>query len=358
MAERFKAGGAKQSGPKPSGPGFNGRRGSASTNPRRRKRPKQAVAAERAATVGGGLAPGTVRREADVPRALDGERLDRALATLISGLSRTRARKVLAMGGVFLGQERVRVASRVVRAGDHLTATWHPAVQEPDRFPLGVLHEDEAVVVLVKPAGQLAQGTELGDVGSLTYSLARRFGPDVRLMHRLDRSTSGVMVATRDRAASAALTPQFRQHTIERVYWALTEGAPPEGPCELPLVRTKRRVRVAAPTEDGMPARTDVRVLARHPNPALGLALVEATLHTGRTHQVRVHLAALGAPLVGDGVYGRRLPAHERPSRMCLHAVRLGFDHPRTGERVVFHAAPGADFWEAGSFPSQDLSLL
>jgi len=334
------------------------RRGSASTNPKRRKRPKQAIAAERAAPTGGGLAPGTVRQEADVPRALDGERLDRALAALIPDLSRTRARKVLAMGGVFLGQERVRVASRVVRAGDHLTATWHAAVQHADRFPLRVLYEDEAILVLHKPAGQLVQGTELGDVGSLTYALARRFGPEVRLMHRLDRGTSGVMVAARDRAASGVLTPQFREHTIERVYWAVTEGVPPAGRCELPLVRTKRRVRVADPSAGeraAMSARTDVRVLAHHPDPTRGLALVEATLHTGRTHQVRVHLAALGAPIVGDDAYGRRLPAHERAGRLCLHAVRLGLDHPRTGERLVFQEAPEADFWEAAGFPARDL---
>ncbi len=342
----------------PGGP----RRGSASTNPRRRKRPKQAVAAERAAATGGGLAPGTVRHEADVPRALDGERLDRALAALLPELSRTRARKVLAMGGVFLGQERVRVASRVVRAGDHLTATWHPAVQEPARFPLRVLYEDEALVVVLKPAGQLVQGTELGDVGSLTYALARRFGPNVRLMHRLDQGTSGIMLASRDRAASGGLTPQFREHTIERVYWAVTEGSPPEGACELPLVRTKRRVRVAQPGREAgrgvLSARTDVRVLAHHPDPTLGLTLVEATLHTGRTHQVRVHLAALGAPLVGDAAYGRHLPAHERPARVCLHAVRLGFRHPRTGERLVFQQPPGPDFWEAARFPARALEVL
>jgi 23S rRNA pseudouridine1911/1915/1917 synthase len=291
-------------------------------------------------------APGAERGEARVPEELDGERLDRALAALIPGLSRTQARRVIALGGAWIGTERIHVASRTVRRGDRLTATWHDAVREAPSWPLSVVYQDPCVVVVDKPSGQLSQASELGDEGSLARELGRRYGPAIRLMHRLDAGASGLLVAARDPEASAALTPQMRDHTIERSYVCWAGARPPVGPCEIPLLREGRRMRVAAAGEPGIPARTDFEVLPGPPARP-GAVLVGATLHTGRTHQIRVHLASLGAPILGDRVYGGPDAA-----RLCLHATRLAFAHPSDGRRICFEASPPPDFWAAaGAIP-------
>jgi len=282
-----------------------------------------------------------IRKQATVPPVLDGERLDKALAALVPDLSRHLAKKVLAMGGVLVDGRRVRRASEPVHAGQRLAATWHPDVLEPERFALEVLFEDEDVVVVIKPTGQLSQGSELGDVGSLAHALMRRYGREVRLMHRLDKGASGVMIAGRNPRATAALTPQFREHTIERRYLAVTAGVPAEGECLVGIVQQGREVRAARADERGMPARSTVQVLEVGAHASGPRAKVAVQLHTGRTHQIRIHLASLGAPIVGDPEYGG--PAAER---MCLHAEVLGFVHP-DGRALRFERAPDADFWRA-----------
>ncbi len=287
-------------------------------------------------------APGAGARRASfvVPPELAGTRLDKALAAGIDGLSRAVARKVIGMGGVYLGNLRCRVASKPVEAGDALTVTWHPEVLTPERFPLAIVHEDARLVVVDKPAQQLSFGSELGDVGSLAYALARRFGPEAALMHRLDKPASGLLLVARDADAAAHMTPQVREHTMSRRYFAIAAGAPVPGWCEAPLVKDGRSVRPARPGEDGMPARSLVEVV----DAAGGFTLVQVTLETGRTHQIRVHLASLGAPLVGDRLYGGP-PA----PRVCLHAAHLGFVHP-DGRALAFDAAPPADFWTAAGW--------
>ena len=284
-----------------------------------------------------------------MPARLAGERLDRALPALVEGLSRTRARKIIGLGGVYLGQERCRVASRAVRAGDALTATWHDAVSAAASHELVVLHEDTSLVVVDKPSGQHTQGTELGDAGTLIRALEARYGTGIRLMHRLDAPTSGAIAAGRGPEAVAALAAQFRAHAILRAYLAVTHGAPPEGPCRLSLAREGRRVRVARPDEQGsLPAHTELSVVERHG----ARALVLARLHTGRTHQVRVHLAALGCPVVGDRAYGG-----EDAPRLALHAWVLGLRHPRGAEPLDLTAAPPDGFWEAAGWRPSDEHL-
>lgn len=277
------------------------------------------------------------KRSAVVPESLEGERLDKALAALMPDMTRHLAKKVLTMGGVFVGKRRVRRASEQVRAGDVLQATWHPEVLVPERFDLVVLHEDDDVVVLDKPSGQLSQGSELGDVGSLAHALMRRYGRDIRLMHRLDKGASGIMVAGRHPDATAALTPQFREHSIERRYLAVTQGVPREGPIELAIIQQAREVRAVRGEERGLYAKSLVNVFD-----VMGeRALVGVQLYTGRTHQIRIHLHALGTPIVGDPEYGGPSAA-----RLCLHAEVLGFMHPR-GHALRFERPLPDDFRQA-----------
>lgn len=275
------------------------------------------------------------RKTAVVPDAHAGERIDKALAALMPGMSRHLARKVLAMGGVQVNGKRVRMASFAVRMGDKLVATWHPDVLVAERFPLTVVHEDEELVVVDKPSGQLSQGSELGDVGSLIYELMRRYGPDVRLMHRLDKGASGLLVAAKNPVASGWLTPLFREHRMERRYLALVSGSPREGEIDVPIVIDGRKARAARPGEDGLPARSEVRLLETRD----GVALVEVQLFTGRTHQIRIHLAAVGAPIIGDPEYG----GPEGP-RLALHAAVLGIERP-DGRILKVDRSPGEDFW-------------
>ena len=283
--------------------------------------------------------PGVRRAECVVPAELDGLRLDKAVAALVDELSRGRARKIIAMGGLYLGSARCRVASRPVRQGDYLTVTWTVETQPARHYPLQVLHEDADVVVVLKPAGQHVQGTELGDEGTLIRELMRRYGRSLRLMHRIDAPTSGVLLATRHRRASAWLTPQFREHRIERHYDVITEVAPPEGACELALFRDGRRVRLAGPDQAGLSAKTIFSVRKRFTEP--DRFHLRAELHTGRTHQIRVHLQALNAPVIGDRRYGGRAAP-----RLCLHARSLAFEH-LNGKALRVEAPPPTDFWLA-----------
>ncbi len=288
---------------------------------------------------------------ARVPAELHGERLDKALAALVPELSRHKARKILAMGAVHVNGRRVRMAGHLMRTGDTLRLAWHDDVLEVSTFPLDILHEDAQVVVVLKPEGQLSQGSELGDVGSLTHALTKRFGPDVRLMHRLDRGTSGLMVAARTQLASACLTPQFREHTISRHYVAMVMGVLREPViCEARLRQEGRLIRVARPEEGGMTAWSQFVPIGTDGLPALGddgalragfevdlrdgQTPVEVRLRTGRTHQIRVHAAHLGLPVVGDPTYGG--PA---APRVMLHAAHLAFTHP-DGRRLAFGDRP------------------
>ncbi len=291
--------------------------------------------------------PSTARKaRVQVPEALGGARLDKVLAQLVPELSRREARKVLAMGAVTIGKKRVRIASWEVRAGDDIALTWHPDVLVPEHFALEIVYQDAAIAVVSKPSGQLSQGSELGDVGSLQYALMRHFGQHVRLMHRLDKGASGLLVAGLGPDATAFLTPQFRAHALERRYLALTAGTPAEGRCSVPIVIAGREARAARPGEDGLPAGTDVTVLEHFADTPLGpVSLVGASLTTGRTHQIRIHMQALGAPLVGDPEYGG--PAAER---LALHAATLGFNHP-DGTPRRFERAPDADFWQTAGLP-------
>ncbi|HYD39694.1 MAG TPA: RluA family pseudouridine synthase [Anaeromyxobacter sp.] len=272
-------------------------------------------------------------------------RLDRFIAER-GGISRGAARRALEAGGVFLDGRRCKVASRGLHPGQRVEVNLEEggrAAEAPaplDRARL--LYADEHLAAVDKPAGVPAQPTLTTDRGTLPELVAALLGAEVTLVHRLDRETSGVTVFARTRAAAAALAEAFRAGTPEKTYVALTARAPapPEGRIEAALGKDPARPGLRRVTPAGEPAATRYRTVATGP----GGALVEARPETGRTHQIRVHLAHLGAPLLGDARYGgpRRVGEVEIP-RVMLHARRLELAHPITGAPLAFEAAVPED---------------
>ncbi len=270
----------------------------------------------------------------------EGERLDRFIAAR-GAISRGLARRAIEEGGVFLDGRRCKVASKQVRAGYEITVN----LEEGGRAPAAgaalertrLLSADEHLVAVDKPAGVPAQATLTTDRGTLPELVGALLGAPVTLVHRLDRETSGVTAFARSREAAAALAEAFRAGTPEKTYLALTARppSPPEGRLEAPLGKDPARPGLRRVTPGGEPAATRYRTLAIGP----GGALVEARPETGRTHQIRVHLAHLGAPLLGDARYGgpRRVGEVEIP-RVMLHARRLELVHPVTGAPLAFEA--------------------
>jgi 23S rRNA pseudouridine1911/1915/1917 synthase len=279
-----------------------------------------------------------------VAREHAGLRLDRWLAA-VSELSRRRARALVAAGRVAVGGRPVRVQSRRLGTGDVVEVALPAAelgvagMAAPS--PLEILYRDPSLIVVAKPAGVLSQPAARRRSGELALDerlrdqLARDEGrrPELYLIHRLDRGASGVVVFARTRKAAAALSEAFRDGRAERRYRAVVEGRPgfDRRTVEAPIARDASggwRFEVAP---EGRPAATEVEVERQGES----WAVVRCRLLTGRTHQVRVHLAWLGHPVVGDRLYGSALPA----SRLLLHAEALTLPHPVTGEELRLTAA-------------------
>jgi len=231
-----------------------------------------------------------------------------------------------------------------------------PAGVAPEPIPLVVLHEDEDLLVLDKPAGLVvhpapghARGTLVNALLHHCHDLSGVGGVQrPGIVHRLDRGTSGAMVVAKHDAAHRDLAAQFQEHTIAREYRALVRGAPgaAEGRIERRIGRHPRdRKRMSVRTARGREARTTWRVLERFSRSERSWLAVRP--ETGRTHQIRVHLASVGLPLVGDTVYGRASRGELGLARPALHAALLGFRHPRTGEDLRFEAPLPADLEEA-----------
>jgi 23S rRNA pseudouridine1911/1915/1917 synthase len=284
------------------------------------------------------------------------ERLDRALAQL-AGVPRAQVQRWLEAGAVTCNAAAARASQRVAE-GDVLAAVPPEPVAlalEPEAIPLAILFEDEALLVLDKPAGLVVHPAPGHWHGTLVHALLHHcrdlagVGGVLRpgIVHRLDAGTSGVMVVAKTDAAHTALAREFREHTVERVYRAWVRGAPgaESGRVERAIGRhptDRKRMSVAA--RGGREARTAWQVSARWP--AWPAARLEVRPETGRTHQIRVHLASQGLPILGDPVYGRAragLPGGALLARPALHALVLGFRHPLTSERMRFEAPPPAD---------------
>lgn len=271
----------------------------------------------------------------------DGLRLDKWMTGLEFIPSRSRAAELIERGLVTIGGRALK-ASYKVRAGDVITITMpppEPSELVPWDHPLDILFEDDDLVVVDKPSGLVvhpaaghAQDTLvnilLHRVGRLSMGFnERRPG----IVHRLDRDTSGILVAAKNDFAHTQLAAQFKAKTAHRVYWALVHGTPKrkDGTITTHLARHPADRKRFASAARGKRAVTHWRVLASHGD----LSWMRLQLETGRTHQIRVHLSEMGFPIVGDPIYGRR---KEDGVRLALHATELGFTHPRTGQTLAF----------------------
>ena len=275
-----------------------------------------------------------------------GTRIDALLAEL-SGVSRAQVKRWIDAGRVTIGDEVVR-PSRKVEFGESIEARPLEPVEmalEPEAIPLDVLFEDEHLIVLDKPAGLVVHPAPGHPGGTLVNALLAHCGDLAGIggvlrpgiVHRLDRGTTGVMVAAKDDETHQGLARQFTEHTIDRLYRTLVRGLPraDEGHIDRPIGRHPRdRKRMSVEAKSGKASITNWRVLRRF-RKAMTSEL-EVRPETGRTHQIRVHLSSAGLPLVGDTVYGRARGNDARLGRPALHAAHLGFDHPVTGRRLSF----------------------
>jgi 23S rRNA pseudouridine1911/1915/1917 synthase len=295
------------------------------------------------------------RREWLLDASAHGQRVDKLLAALAAEFSRSHLQGLIAQGHVALDGAVVGVASRRVKAGQRLQVTLWPTAQalafRPEAMPLAIQFEDEHLLVLDKPHGLVvhpAAGNWSGTLlnGLLAHHAAAAGLPRAGIVHRLDKDTSGLMVVAKTLPAMTALVRAIAARQVQRIYHALAHGVPSwrELVIEAPIGRDPQlRTRMAV-VAGGKPARTDVVCLARG-RAASGL---QCTLHSGRTHQIRVHLAARGHPLVGDSLYGGR--AGWGLQRQGLHAVCLAFAHPIDGRNLEFTSPPPADLalaWQA-----------
>lgn len=284
----------------------------------------------------------------DVPEALDGQRVDRVVA-MLTGLSRTEAADLVTGGGVVV-DDRV-----VTRGADRLVSGAALVITVPDVVPppgpeaepdvdIPVVHLDDDVVVVDKPADLVVHPGAGHLHGTMVGGLVARF-PEIvdvgqpdrpGIVHRLDRGTSGLLVVARSARAYRHLVDQLASRTVERAYRTLVWGHPdsPRGVVDAPIGRSPRHPTKMAVTATGKEARTRYEVQHRYEQPS-PTAELTCRLETGRTHQIRVHLAAIGHPVVGDDRYGGVRESIDI-GRPFLHAEHLAFDHPATGERLTF----------------------
>ena len=284
----------------------------------------------------------------------DGLRLDRVLASEIAGQSRSQIQRLIEDGHVTLPRVKRVKANTPVRDGDVITVTLPELVAASptaEQIPLDVVYEDADLIVINKPAGMVVHPGAGNETGTLVNALLHHvtdlsgIGGELRpgIVHRLDKGTSGVIVVAKNDGAHQELSRQFHDREVEKQYVALVWGLVHQRKrIDIPIGRDPvHRDKISTRARRARSAVTRV-IWARH---IPGLSLLRIAIHTGRTHQIRVHLNAIGHPIVGDSLYGgvhRRVPQHLRPvlrlNRPFLHAERLAFRHPRTGEYLEFIA--------------------
>jgi 23S rRNA pseudouridine1911/1915/1917 synthase len=312
--------------------------------------------------VGGGE-----RVELTADEAAAGERLDRWLAASLQAVSRSRVKALVEAGQVRHAGATITDPSWRVKPGQRFEVTLpepEAATPQPESVPLAILYEDAELVVLDKPAGMAVHPAPGSPAGTLVNALIAHCGDSLSgiggvkrpgIVHRLDKDTTGIMVVAKTDAAHQHLSRQFAERRVERSYLALVWGVPNplQGSVVGAIGRDPRdRKRMAVVEGRGKPAETLYAVRRAY---GLAAALLSCRLKTGRTHQIRVHLASIGHPLIGDATYGRvtaarlnRLQPEAREAvrafpRQALHAAVLGFEHPSTGKPLRFETPPPPD---------------
>lgn len=293
--------------------------------------------------------------ELDVPSSLANVRVDRALS-LLTGLSRSEANQVIASGAVSLDGRVVTKSSTVLNEGQRLEARLPlPVADEvvPDpSVPVDVVHDGGDFVVVNKAPGQVVHPGAGQREHTLVAGLVARYPRMAEMsreglcepqrpgiVHRLDKGTSGLLVVATTPEGFLHLSSQLRARTMDRTYLGLVEGHVVEerGIVDAPIGRSTRTPTIMTVRADGRPARTGYRVLGRLDTPQR-VTLLELKLDTGRTHQIRVHVATIGHPVVNDLRYGHRRDRRLGEERFFLHSATLAFDDPRSGERITTHA--------------------
>jgi len=304
-----------------------------------------------------------------------GERLDRVLAAHLTALSRTRLKALVLAGRVAIGGRTIRDPGHRVNAGDRLTVAVPPpeeATPQAEAIPLAVVYEDDDLIIIDKPKGLVVHPAAGNRTGTLVNALIAHCGATLSgiggvkrpgIVHRLDKDTTGLMVVAKNDRAHQSLAAQFADHgrsgPLERAYLAFVWGVPerPRGTIDKPLGRHPQARERMTVRHDGRVAVTHYEVLERYPGtdatPVASLLLCR--LMTGRTHQIRVHVASIGHPLLGDHVYGAGfrtkaalLPEPARAAlaglgRQALHAHILGVEHPTSGQHQVYRSELPAD---------------
>ncbi len=274
----------------------------------------------------------------------EGERVDAFLGRSVEGLSRASAQRLLEEGAVLMDGQTPRKNEKL-KEGALLTLTLpepEPGRALPENIPLDVIYEDADVIVVNKPVGLVVHPAPGHPNGTLVNALLFHCGDSLSgvggelrpgIVHRIDRDTSGLIIVAKNDAAHLALSAQLQDHSLYREYETVVIGGmrDDEGTIHAPIGRhTRDRKRMAIDRQQGREAVTHWTVLARY----AGYTHLRCRLETGRTHQIRVHLASIGHPVLGDLVYGMKKP-YPGLVGQCLHARRLSFIHPRTGERIT-----------------------
>ena len=281
-----------------------------------------------------------------------GERLD-VLAAEAANVTRSRAGALIREGMARVNGQMQTKAGFRLRAGDQVELTLPeaaPARVEAQDIPIEVLYQDGDLAVVYKPSGMVVHPAAGNPDGTLVNALLQRLdhlsgvGGEIRpgIVHRIDKDTSGLLLVAKNDFAHLALSEQIRAHSVQRAYMAIVQGGMREdsGTVEGPIGRHPTDRKKMAIVPGGREAVTHWRVL----EPLKGATLLECRLTTGRTHQIRVHMASIGHPLLGDPLYGPKKPPYPVTGGQLLHAFRLGFVHPRSGEELLFEAPPEPRF--------------